>query len=82
MSEREQVWRELIESQPWSGQTVAEWCEGAPGTLVIAQLIRCTAWMSFRLRSSPQDHRRVQSSTSSVETETPNLQRFRFSVAD
>ena len=29
MSEREQVWRELIESQPWSGQTVAEWCEGA-----------------------------------------------------
>ena len=29
MSEREQAWRELIESQPWSGETVAEWCAGA-----------------------------------------------------
>ena len=29
MSEREQVWRELIERQPWSGLTVAECCEEA-----------------------------------------------------
>jgi len=29
MSEREQVWRELIEWQPWSGLTVAECCEEA-----------------------------------------------------
>jgi len=29
MSEREQVWRERIESQPWSGLTVAECCKGA-----------------------------------------------------
>ena len=29
MSEREQVWREWIEWQPWSGLTVAECCEEA-----------------------------------------------------
>ena len=29
MSEREQVWRERIEWQPWSGLTVAECCEEA-----------------------------------------------------
>jgi transposase len=29
MSEREQVWRERIEWQPWSGLTVAECCEDA-----------------------------------------------------
>lgn len=29
MSERERVWRERIEWQPWSGQTVAEYCEEA-----------------------------------------------------
>ena len=29
MSEREQVWRERIEWQPWSGMTVAECCEEA-----------------------------------------------------
>ena len=29
MSEREQVWRERIEWQPWSGLTVAECCEAA-----------------------------------------------------
>ncbi len=29
MSEREQVWRERIEWQQWSGLTVAECCEEA-----------------------------------------------------
>jgi len=38
MSEREQVWRERIEWQPWSGLTVAECCEegGRFGCLILS----------------------------------------------
>ena len=54
MSEREQVWRELIESQPWSGQTVAEWCEGA--SVSIASFYR---WK--KLLAEPQGARRRRS---------------------
>ena len=54
MSEREQVWRELIESQPWSGQTVAEWCEGA--SVSVASFYR---WK--KLLAEPQGARRRRS---------------------
>jgi len=54
MSAQEQVWRELIESQPWSGQTVAEWCEGA--SVSIASFYR---WK--KLLAEPQGARRRRS---------------------
>ena len=54
MSEREQVWRELIESQPWSGVTVAEWCEGAG--VSVASFYR---WK--KLLAEPQRARRRRS---------------------
>ena len=54
MSEREQAWRELIESQPWSGQTVAEWCEGA--SVSVASFYR---WK--KLLAEPQGARRRRS---------------------
>ena len=59
MSEREQVWRELIESQPWSGQTVAEWCEGA--SVSIASFYR---WK--KLLAEPQGARRRRSTQRSA----------------
>ena len=59
MSEREQVWRELIESQPWSGQTVAEWCEGA--SVSIASFDR---WK--KLLAEPQGARRRRSTQRSA----------------
>lgn len=54
MSAQEQVWRELIESQPWSGQTVAEWCEGA--SVSVASFYR---WK--KLLAEPQGARRRRS---------------------
>ena len=59
MSAREQVWRELIESQPWSGQTVAEWCEGA--SVSIASFYR---WK--KLLAEPQGARRRRSTQRSA----------------
>ena len=54
MSEREQVWRELIESQPWSGEAVAEWCAGA--SVSVASFYR---WK--KLLAEPQGARRRRS---------------------
>ena len=54
MSEREQVWRELIELQPWSGLTVAEWCAGAD--VSVASFYR---WK--KLLAEPQGARHVRS---------------------
>ncbi len=54
MSEREQVWRELVESQPWSGVTVAEWCEGAG--VSVASFYR---WK--KLLAEPQEPRQLRS---------------------
>jgi len=54
MSEREQVWRELIELQPWSGLTVAEWC--AEADVSVASFYR---WK--KLLADPQGTRRVRS---------------------
>lgn len=54
MSEREQVWRELIELQPWSCLTVAEWCEGAG--VSVASFYR---WK--KLLAEPQGVRRRRS---------------------
>jgi hypothetical protein len=59
MSAQEQVWRELIESQPWSGQTVAEWCEGA--SVSIASFYR---WK--KLLAEPQGARRRRSTQRSA----------------
>jgi len=58
MSEREQFWREVIESQPWSGVTVAEWCEGA--SVSVASFYR---WK--KLLAEPQGARRRRSTQSS-----------------
>ena len=54
MSEREQVWRERIEWQPWSGLTVAECCEEAG--VSVASFYR---WK--KLLTDPQDPRRPRS---------------------
>jgi hypothetical protein len=54
MSEREQVWRERIESQPWSGLTVAECCEEAG--VSVASFYR---WK--KLLAEPQAPRRQRS---------------------
>lgn len=54
MSEREQVWRELIEWQPWSGLTVAECCEEAG--VSVASFYR---WK--KLLTEPQGPRRLRS---------------------
>ena len=54
MSEREQVWRERIEWQPWSGLTVAECCEEAG--VSVASFYR---WK--KLLTEPQGSRRRQS---------------------
>ena len=59
MSEREQVWRELIESQPWSGETVAEWCAGA--NVSVASFYR---WK--KLLAEPQGARRRRSTQRSA----------------
>ena len=55
MSEREQVWRERIEWQPWSGLTVAECCEEAG--VSVASFYR---WK--KLLTEPQGPRRLRSS--------------------
>ena len=54
MSEREQVWRERIEWQPWSGLTVAECCEEAG--VSVASFYR---WK--KLLTEPQAPRRQRS---------------------
>ncbi len=54
MSEREQVWRERIELQPWSGLTVAECCEEAG--VSVASFYR---WK--KLLTEPQGPRRLRS---------------------
>ena len=54
MSEREQVWRERIERQPWSGLTVAECCEEAG--VSVASFYR---WK--KLLTEPQGRRRPRS---------------------
>ena len=54
MSEREQVWRERIEWQPWSGMTVAECCEEAG--VSVASFYR---WK--KLLTEPQGPRRLRS---------------------
>ena len=54
MSEREQVWRERIEWQPWSGLTVAECCEEAG--VSVASFYR---WK--KLLTEPQAPRRLRS---------------------
>ena len=54
MSEREQVWRERIERQPWSGLTVAECCEEAG--VSVASVYR---WK--KLLTEPQGPRRLRS---------------------
>lgn len=54
MSEREQVWRERIEWQPWSGLTVAECCEEAG--VSVASFYR---WK--KLLTEPQGPRRLRS---------------------
>jgi len=59
MSKREQVWRELIEWQPWSGLTVAECCEEAG--VSVASFYR---WK--KLLTEPQDPRRPRSTRGST----------------
>ena len=54
MSEREQVWRERIEWQPWSGITVAKCCEAAG--VSVASFYR---WK--KLLTEPQGPRRLRS---------------------
>ena len=60
MSEREQVWRERIEWQPWSGLTVAECCEEAG--VSVASFYR---WK--KLLTEPQGPRRPRSMIRSTE---------------
>ena len=62
MSEREQVWRELIEWHPWSGLTVAECCEEAG--VSAASFYR---WK--KLLTEPQGPRRLRS-TERTEVQT------------
>ncbi len=54
MSEREQVWRELIEWQPWSGLTVAECCEEAG-------VSEASFYRWKKLLAEPQGARRLRS---------------------
>ena len=61
MSEREQVWRERIEWQPWSGLTVAECCEEAG--VSVASFYR---WK--KLLTEPQVPRRLRSTRRSPYT--------------
>ena len=66
MSEREQVWRERIEWQPWSGLTVAECCEEAG--VSVASFYR---WK--KLLTEPQGPRQPRStrrSTQQTEVQT------------
>ena len=60
MSEREQVWRERIEWQQWSGLTVAECCEEAG--VSVASFYR---WK--KLLTEPQDPRRPRSTRRSTQ---------------
>ena len=54
MSEREQVWRELIEWQPWSGLTVGECCEEAG-------VSEASFYRWKKLLAEPQGPRRLRS---------------------
>ena len=67
MSEREQGWRELIEWQPWSGLTVAGYCEEAG--VSVASFYR---WK--KLLTEPQDPRR-QRSTRRTEMQASGLKK-------
>ncbi|MEJ7593986.1 MAG: hypothetical protein WKF77_20800 [Planctomycetaceae bacterium] len=60
MSEREQVWRERIEWQQWSGLTVAECCEEAG--VSVASFYR---WK--KLLTEPQGSRRPRSTRKSTQ---------------
>ena len=60
MSEREQVWRERIEWQPWSGLTVAECCKEAG--VSVASFYR---WK--KLLTEPQGSRRPRSTRRSTQ---------------
>lgn len=76
MSEREQVWRELIEWQPWSGLTVAECCEEA--VVSVASFYR---WK--KLLAEPQDPRRTRTTRRSarqtkVQASDPEKQASQF----
>ena len=72
MSEREQVWRERIESQPWSGLTVAECCEEVG--VSVASFYR---WK--KLLTDPQGPRRLRSTQrTEVHASGPNKRTSRF----
>jgi hypothetical protein len=57
MCEREQVWRELIELQPWFGLTAVEWCAGA--NVLVASFYR---WK--KLLAEPQGARHAANNVS------------------
>lgn len=76
MSEREQVWRERIEWQPWSGLTVAECCEESG--VSVASFYR---WK--KLLTEPQGSRRPRSTRRSarqtkVQASDPEKQASQF----
>ncbi len=72
MSEREQVWRERIEWQQWSGLTVAKCCEEAG--VSIASFYR---WK--KLLTEPQGSRRRQSTRrSEVQASGPEKRASQF----
>jgi hypothetical protein len=72
MSEREQVWRERIEWQPWSGLTVAECCEEAG--VSVASFYR---WK--KLLAKPQGPQRLRSTRrSEVQASGPKNQTSQF----
>ena len=72
MNEREQVWRERIECQPWSGLTVAECCEEAG--VSVASFYR---WK--KLLTEPQDPRRLRATRrSEVQASGPKERTSQF----
>ncbi|MEJ7590837.1 MAG: hypothetical protein WKF77_04760, partial [Planctomycetaceae bacterium] len=72
MSEREQVWRERIEWQQWSGLTVAECCEEAG--VSVASFYR---WK--KLLTEPQGARRPRSARrTEVQASNPDQRASQF----
>ena len=72
MSEREHVWRERIEWQPWSGLTVAECCEEAG--VSVASFYR---WK--KLLTELQDPRRLRSTQrTKVQASSPATRASQF----
>ena len=72
MSEREQVWRERIEWQPWSGLTVAECCEEAG--VSVASFYR---WKKL-LAESQVPRRRRSTQRSEVQASGPEKRASQF----